>query len=93
MYVQAIFFSCVSLRHTCVGRRRALVEQIPAGGTNSGLKCALTPLGLQPPFGDPLGLQSPFGDPLGLQSPFGDKPLEIRVVCPRNGTAVLKGFN
>ena len=28
---------------------------------------------------------------VGLQSLFGDKPLKIRVDCPQNGTAVLKG--
>ena len=28
-----------------------------------------------------------------LQSHFGDKPYEIRVVCPVNGTAVLKGWS
>ena len=28
---------------------------------------------------------------LALQSRFGDKPLEFRVMCPQNGTAVLKG--
>ena len=27
------------------------------------------------------------------QSRFGDKPLKFQVVCPQNGTAVLKGFN
>ena len=30
--------------------------------------------------------------PLGLRSCFGDKTLVIRVVCPRNGTAVLEGL-
>ena len=30
--------------------------------------------------------------PLEPQSRFGDKLLEIRVVCPQNGTAVLKGL-
>ena len=29
---------------------------------------------------------------LGLQSHFGDKPLKFQVVCPQNGTAVLKGL-
>ena len=29
---------------------------------------------------------------LGPQSRFGDKLLEIRLVCPQNGTAVLKGL-
>ena len=29
--------------------------------------------------------------PLEPQSRFGDKLLEIRVVCPQSGTAVLKG--
>ena len=28
---------------------------------------------------------------LGLQSRYGDKLLRIGVVCPQNGTAVLKG--
>ena len=28
---------------------------------------------------------------LGLQSRVGDKPLKVSVVCPQNGTAVLKG--
>ena len=26
------------------------------------------------------------------QSRFGDKPLKLQVVCPQNGTAVLKGL-
>ena len=26
------------------------------------------------------------------QSRFGDKPVKFQVVCPRNGTAVLKGL-
>ena len=26
------------------------------------------------------------------QSRFGDKPIKFKVVCPQNGTAVLKGF-
>ena len=30
--------------------------------------------------------------PLEPQSRFGDKVLEIRVECPQNGTAVLKGL-
>ena len=30
--------------------------------------------------------------PLEPQSRFGDKVLEIRVDCPQNGTAVLKGL-
>ena len=30
---------------------------------------------------------------LVLQSQLGDKPLGIRVLCPQNGTAVLKGLN
>ena len=30
--------------------------------------------------------------PLEPQSRFGDKPLEISMVCPQNGTAVLKGL-
>ena len=30
--------------------------------------------------------------PLGPQSRFGDKLLEICLVCPQNGTAVLKGL-
>ena len=29
---------------------------------------------------------------LELQSRFGDEPLGIRVDCPKNGTAVLKGL-
>ena len=29
---------------------------------------------------------------LGLQSRCGDKPLKFQVVCPQNGTAVLKGL-
>ena len=28
---------------------------------------------------------------LGLQPPLGDKPVKFQVVCPHNGTAVLKG--
>ena len=35
----------------------------------------------------------PFLTPLGPQSRFGDKLLEIGVVCPQNGTAVLNGLN
>ena len=41
---------------------------------------------------------SGFGGPrwrltlLKLQSRFGDNPLNFRVVCPQNGTAVLKGL-
>ena len=31
--------------------------------------------------------------PLEPQSRFGDKVLEIRVNCPQNGTAVLKGLS
>ena len=31
--------------------------------------------------------------PLEPQSRFGDKPLKFQVVCPQNGTAVLKGLN
>ena len=31
--------------------------------------------------------------PLETQSRFGDKLLEIRLVCPQNGTAVLKGLS
>ena len=31
--------------------------------------------------------------PLEPQSRFGGKLLEIRVVCPQHGTAVLKGLN
>ena len=27
------------------------------------------------------------------QSRFGDKPLKLQVVCPQNGTAVLKGLS
>ena len=30
--------------------------------------------------------------PLGPQSRFGDEALEFHVVCPQNGTAVLKGL-
>ena len=30
--------------------------------------------------------------PLGPQSRFGDKPFKFQVVCPQNGTAVLKGL-
>ena len=30
---------------------------------------------------------------LGPQSRFGDKPLKLQVVCPPNGTAVLKGLS
>ena len=30
--------------------------------------------------------------PLEPQSRFGDKPLKYQVVCPQNGTAVLKGL-
>ena len=30
--------------------------------------------------------------PLEPQPRFGDKLLEIRLVCPQNGTAVLKGL-
>ena len=30
--------------------------------------------------------------PLEPQSRFGDKPLGFQVVCPQNGTAVLKGL-
>ena len=34
------------------------------------------------------------GQPLlGLQSPFEDKPRGIRVVCPPNGIAALRGLN
>ena len=29
---------------------------------------------------------------LELQSHFGDKPLKFQVICPQNGTAVLKGL-
>ena len=29
-------------------------------------------------------------NPLGSQSSFGDKPVKFQVVCPQNGTAVLK---
>ena len=29
---------------------------------------------------------------IGLESRFGDKLLRIRVLCPQNGTAVLKGL-
>ena len=29
---------------------------------------------------------------LGLQSRFGDKPVKFGVICPQNGTAVLKGL-
>ena len=29
---------------------------------------------------------------LGLQSRFRDKSLKFQVICPHNGTAVLKGF-
>ena len=32
-------------------------------------------------------------NPLRTAVPFGDKLLEIRLVCPRNGTSVLKGVN
>ena len=31
--------------------------------------------------------------PLEPESRFGDKPLKFQVVCPQNGTAVLKGLN
>ena len=30
---------------------------------------------------------------LDPQSRFGGKPLKLQVVCPQNGTAVLKGLN
>ena len=30
--------------------------------------------------------------PLEPQSRFGDKPVKFQVVCPQNGTAVLKGL-
>ena len=30
---------------------------------------------------------------LVLESRFGDKPVEFQVVCPQNGTAVLKGLS
>ena len=30
---------------------------------------------------------------LELQSHYGDKPLKFQVVCPQNGTPVLKGLN
>ena len=30
--------------------------------------------------------------PLVLESRFGDKPVKFQVVCPQNGTAVLKGL-
>ena len=29
--------------------------------------------------------------PLEPQSRFGDKPVKLYVICPQNGTAVLKG--
>ena len=29
---------------------------------------------------------------LGLQSDFGDRSVKFQVVCPQNGTAVLKGL-
>ena len=31
--------------------------------------------------------------PVEPQSHFGDKSLKIQVVCPQNGTTVLKGLN
>ena len=30
--------------------------------------------------------------PLEPQSRFGDKPVKFQIVCPQNGTAVLKGL-
>ena len=30
---------------------------------------------------------------LELQSRFGDKPVKFGVICPQNGTAVLKGLS
>ena len=51
------------------------------------------------PLPNLLGLRSCFGNKpfrplthLELQSHFGDKPLKLLVVCPQNGTAVLKGL-
>ena len=55
---------------------------------------SLTLLEPQPRFGDkPREPQSRFGGkPREPQSRFGDKPLNFQVVCPQNGTAVLKGL-
>ena len=47
-----------------------------------------TPLDI-PPYED--RLDTAVISLLELQSRFGDTPLKIQVVCPQNGTAVLKG--
>ena len=43
-------------------------------------------------FLGPQGVVSVFSTLLETQSRLGDKPLKFQVVCPQNGTAVLKGF-